>query len=234
MLVTKCKLMLMFTEQSDRLQVPTVNVHDAESTDRMIAKFADLMDLRESKKHIDRFFQSSAAGPSKRSCSVASELSPAWRAASGSTHSEGATLPDPCKVVLEVGQASGASPSGPRASLTPEHAGVQWPAQTHKPAHVRTDNAIVIDGETSPAFKMRGEQQQHHPALHESGSGDGSGRRCDDASGANVLQTRSTAGATDSKSTHPAAGNPSEAAAWPSQAKRECLTHAPSIAWRVC
>jgi hypothetical protein len=32
-------------------------VHDAASTDAMVAKFADLMDLSESKKHIDRFFQ---------------------------------------------------------------------------------------------------------------------------------------------------------------------------------
>lgn len=36
--------------------VPTVNVTDADSFDRMIAKFADLMDLSESRKHIDRFF----------------------------------------------------------------------------------------------------------------------------------------------------------------------------------
>lgn len=36
--------------------IPTVNVSDTASFDRMIAKFADLMDLSESKKHIDRFF----------------------------------------------------------------------------------------------------------------------------------------------------------------------------------
>jgi hypothetical protein len=36
--------------------IPTVNVTDTESFDRMIAKFADLMDLSESRKHIDRFF----------------------------------------------------------------------------------------------------------------------------------------------------------------------------------
>lgn len=36
--------------------IPTVNVSDTASFDRMIAKFADLMDLSESRKHIDRFF----------------------------------------------------------------------------------------------------------------------------------------------------------------------------------
>lgn len=36
--------------------IPTVNVSDSASFDRMIAKFADLMDLSESRKHIDRFF----------------------------------------------------------------------------------------------------------------------------------------------------------------------------------
>jgi hypothetical protein len=41
--------------------IPTVNVTDTESFDRMIAKFADLMDLSESKKHIDRFFVAKAA-----------------------------------------------------------------------------------------------------------------------------------------------------------------------------
>jgi hypothetical protein len=40
------------------MQIPTVNVHDKASTEAMIAKFADLMDLSASKKHIDRYFKS--------------------------------------------------------------------------------------------------------------------------------------------------------------------------------
>lgn len=35
--------------------IPTVNVGDKAKYDRMVAKFADLMDLRESKSHMDRY-----------------------------------------------------------------------------------------------------------------------------------------------------------------------------------
>ena len=70
-----------------------MNVHDAESTDRMIAKFADLMDLRESKRHIDRFFQTPRAQPRKRSSGDATELSPSMASASGSARSECIALP---------------------------------------------------------------------------------------------------------------------------------------------
>ena len=38
------------------LQIPTVNVHDHKSLEAMTNKFADLMDLSESRKHLDRFF----------------------------------------------------------------------------------------------------------------------------------------------------------------------------------
>lgn len=88
------------------LQVPTVNVHDRESADRMIAKFADLMDLSESRKHIVRFFK-------PQSASVGSGLTPAKRSSSscdlrGSASSElaaevrrssGNALPQPTPVL---------------------------------------------------------------------------------------------------------------------------------------
>lgn len=36
--------------------IPTVNVKEKASFDRMVAKFADLMNLKESNAHIDRYF----------------------------------------------------------------------------------------------------------------------------------------------------------------------------------
>ena len=45
------------------VQIPTVNVKDQASMDAMVNKFADLMDLSESKKHLDFFFRASAASP---------------------------------------------------------------------------------------------------------------------------------------------------------------------------
>lgn len=62
--------------------IPTVNVTDSASFDRMIAKFADLMDLSESRKHIDRFFVAKPGITQDASISGVKTCSPRGRNAS--------------------------------------------------------------------------------------------------------------------------------------------------------
>lgn len=117
--------------------IPTVNVGDKDAFDRMVAKFADLMDLRESKSHIDRFLISSknsmACWPLRTPATTATQTECASDSQVDVSGLKPFSSPASCiGVKRDVSLSCPCIDSGPEVKL-------------HKPGHGRTDTAVDSD-----------------------------------------------------------------------------------------